>query len=62
VQSQTDEEYAKEQEDLEMQFMAQMDELGGGEQLAERATNALSRFDQLQQQLEELRKGMEARA
>ena len=62
MQSQTDEEYAKEQEDLEMQFMAQMDELGGGEQLAERATNALSRFDQLQQQLEELRKGMEARA
>jgi hypothetical protein len=38
-----------------------MDELGGGADLAERATHALSRFDQLQQQLDEIRKGLEAR-
>ena len=62
MQSQTDEEYAKEQADLRTQFMAEMDALGGGTELADRATNALSRFDQLQQRLEELRKGMEASA
>ena len=62
MQGQTDEEYAKEQEELETQFMAQMDELGGGQELAERATNALSRFDELEKQLEELRKAGRASA